>query len=76
MASERKSDPHLSPHASFEQPQEPTPIRPIIPMRLPSADPVPADDFPPDDPEPTFPSCPRTPRFSYAEITKQMQLLC
>jgi hypothetical protein len=76
MASESKADPHLGLHTRFEQPQEPTPVRPIVPMRLPSADAVPADDFPADDPEPEFPAFPRIPILPREEITKQMQLLC
>ena len=76
MASENRSDPYLGLHGSFEQLQEPTPVRPIVPMKLPFADRVPADDCPADDPEPTFPSFPRTRTASCGEITKQMQLLC
>jgi hypothetical protein len=76
MASESKSDPHLGSYARFEKAQEPTPIRPVVPMKLPSADPFPPDDSPEDDPEPEFPSFPGIRRLPCEEITKQMQLLC
>jgi hypothetical protein len=75
MASESRSDPHLGLRARFEKQKEPTPVRPIVPMRLPSADPVPADDFPADDPEPGFPEFPTIRRLPGEELTRQMQLL-
>jgi hypothetical protein len=74
MVFENSLDPHLRSNPPAPPDPIPEPARGIVPMNLPSMDPLLLDE----DPEPLFPPFPghreKLPR--YEEITRQMQLLC
>jgi hypothetical protein len=66
------ADPHLDPESVGQGPLGPTAPPPVVPMKLPSADP----SLPVGGPDPEFPPFPVYRQFPDEEITRQMQLLC
>jgi hypothetical protein len=66
--------PNLERDPHSRNPQGPSPrLNPVVPMKLPSAEPF----VPAKEPEPLFPPFPRHEiQFPFEEITKQMQWLC
>jgi hypothetical protein len=74
-SSSSNSQPNLESDPISENPQERSPrLNPVVPMRLPSAEPF----VPAQEPEPLFPPFPQhcEVSFPFEEVTKQMQWLC
>jgi hypothetical protein len=74
MVFENSLDPHLGSNLPAPPEPSPEPARGLVPMNLPSVDPLLLDE----EPAPIFPPFPghweKQPR--YEEITRQMRLLC